>query len=370
MAHRGGERGQSRSLARILDDRNHETHGHGTPCPACRARNAAIRRLETGHEQGGGAHRRREEMSDRTRIVGVCLLRNEEYFAAWSLMNAAAFCDRVLVMDNRSGDRTREIAEAVAARHGHVDVFGVEDAYDTHKHVQDLAGTPTWVLGIDGDEIHDPVALAGLRARLLAGELDAYWRVDAHMLHVLGIDFDRREAFGYSQPEAAPNRNCYNFGAMESWRPGRHERLHGQKAIVFRPGYARDRVLEAWQQEGWDDAAARCLHMCFMPRSPLDAASPGAGEPIGRANPSERKKGRSLRRRVRDAVLRRLDHDRDLKRNYKNRYYAKGEIGTFDISGFGAPDDFRDVDPGCDNTLEAMRATTEAWARRRPAHPA
>ena len=30
-------------------------------------------------------------MGSDVRIVGVCLLRNEEYFAAWSLMNAAAF---------------------------------------------------------------------------------------------------------------------------------------------------------------------------------------------------------------------------------------------------------------------------------------
>ncbi len=46
------------------------------------------------------------------RIVGVSLLRNEEYFAAWALMNAAAFCDRIIVMDLTStvgltSDRSR-----------------------------------------------------------------------------------------------------------------------------------------------------------------------------------------------------------------------------------------------------------------------
>ena len=303
-----------------------------------------------------------------TQILGVWLLRDEEYFAAWSLMNAVEFCDRVLVMDNRSRDRTREIVEAVAARYGHVEILDVEDAYDTHRHLEAFTGTRTWVFGVDGDEIYDPAGLVRMRTRLLAGEFDAHWCVTAHMRHVLGVRFDRAAAFGYTQPESPNPTKFYNFGAIARWAPGRHERLHGLKSVVFRPGYARDGVLHTWRREHWDGADFRCLHLCFMPRSPLDEPVGGGDiEPTGRANPAERMKARALLRRARRAVLRRLDPRHDVRRNYKHRHYAKGPVTTFDITGFGAPGDFRAVDPGYAGALDAIRTTTGRWEGARPA---
>lgn len=290
-------------------------------------------------------------MGKGTQILGVWLLRDEEYFAAWSLMNAVEFCDRVLVMDNRSRDRTREIVEAVAARYGHIEILDVEDAYDTHKYLEAFAGTRTWVFGVDGDEIYDPAGLARMRTRLLAGEFDAHWRITAHMRHALGVRFDRAEAFGYTQLESPGPTKCYNFGAIARWAPGRHERLHGQKSVVFRPGYTLDGVLNLWQRESWDEACFRCLHLCFMPRSPLDEPMGGGDiEPTGRTNPMERMRARSL--------LRRLDSRHDVRRNHKHRHYAKGPVTTFDIAGFGTPGDFRDVDPGYAGALDALRKTT------------
>ena len=98
------------------------------------------------------------------KIVGVCLLRNEQYFAAWALMNAVAFCDRIIVMDNRSQDRTRRVVEAVAAKHRHVEIIDVQDPWGTHRYIEGLAGTPTWGFAVDGDEIYDPIGLKRLRA--------------------------------------------------------------------------------------------------------------------------------------------------------------------------------------------------------------
>lgn len=306
-------------------------------------------------------------MGEGTQILGVWLLRDEEYFAAWSLMNAVAFCDRVLVMDNRSRDRTREIVDAVAARCGHIEILDVEDARDTHKYLEAFAGTRTWVFGVDGDEIYDPAGLARMRTRLLSGEFDAHWHVVGHTLHALGIRFDHAEAFGHAQPATPGITKLYNFGAVESWRPGRHERLHGLKSVVLRPGYARDGVLHTWRREHWAGADFRCLHLCFMPRSPLGEPMGGGIEPTGRANPAERMKARSLLRRARRAVLRRLDPRHDVRRNYKHRLYARGPVATFDITGFGAPGDFRDVDPGYAGALDAIRTTT---GRREGAGPA
>ena len=81
----------------------------------------------------------------------------------------------------------------------------------------------------------------------------------------------------------------------------------------------------------------------------------------------ERMKARSLLRRARRAVLRRLDSRHDAKRNYKHRVYARGPVATFDITGFGAPGDFRDVDPGYAGALDAIRTTTGWQEGARPA---
>ncbi|MCY4393788.1 MAG: hypothetical protein OXC10_01450 [Rhodospirillaceae bacterium] len=306
-------------------------------------------------------------MTEGPQILGVWLLRDEENFAAWSLLNAVEFCDRVLVMDNRSRDRTRQIVEAVAARYRHVEILDVDDARDTHKYLEDYAGTRTWVFGVDGDEIYDPAGLARMRPRLLAGEFDGYWRIAGHMRHVLGIRFDRAEAFGYTQPDAPEGTKLFNFSVIDDWRPGPHERLHGRKSIVFRPGYARDSVLRVWKSEGWDQTDFRCLHLCFVTRSRFEASSPEKeAETTGRANPRERWGERSLLRRVRRAVMRRLDPHYDLKRNYKRRNYARGPVASFEITGFGAPNDFRTVDPGCAAAHEAVRTATERWSRMQP----
>ena len=293
-------------------------------------------------------------MSEERQILGVWLLRNEEYFAAWSLGNALAFCDRVLVMDNRSQDRTRAIVDAIAARHSHVEIIGVDDARDTHKYVEDHAGSQTWVFGIDGDEIYDPAGLARLRPRLLAGEFDRYWRLAGHMRHVLGFRFDRAEAFGHIQPAAPEGTKCYNFAAIESWRPGPHERLHGLKTIVYRPGWSRGSTLRLWQEQGWDAADLRCLHLCFMPRSPLDAPV-GTSAPAGRDNPVERMKKRSPLRRLRRALLRPLAGG-SAAPTYKQRYYARGPVTTFDIAAFGAPESA--------GALAALEAATARHAAR------
>ena len=82
-----------------------------------------------------------------TRIVGVALLRNEDRFVAWSLLNVVDFCDAVMVLDNGSTDRTRAIVDAIAARWPHVQVQTVADAYDTHRFVAPLAGSDAWEIG-------------------------------------------------------------------------------------------------------------------------------------------------------------------------------------------------------------------------------
>lgn len=107
-------------------------------------------------------------------ILGVCLVKNEQNFVAWSLMNALEFCDEILVLDNMSEDGTPDIVERIAKLHGKINVIQVSDCNDTHKFVEDYAGTPTWILKIDGDEVLDPVGLHALREEIKSGVYDDY----------------------------------------------------------------------------------------------------------------------------------------------------------------------------------------------------
>ena len=110
-----------------------------------------------------------------TRIVGICLVRNEENFALWALGNALDFCDEILVIDNFSSDRTYPLLERFAAANPKVRLIRDANASGTNAYIQEYIGQDVWLFGIDGDEIYDREGLARFRARLLAGEFAAYF---------------------------------------------------------------------------------------------------------------------------------------------------------------------------------------------------
>ncbi len=271
------------------------------------------------------------------RIIGICLLRNEEHFVAWSLMNIAEFCDEIIVLDNKSNDRTPEILAAISRRVRHLRVIEVDDAYDTHKYVEPYVGKDCWVFGVDGDEIYDPEGLARLRTRILASEFQDYWRLQGHAQHVVRVDWDSGVAIGYGQPESRTISKLYNFSAITSWHQLRHERLHG-KNWVFRPGYSKDKILRFWDSVPWIHSDFRCLHMCFSRRSSVDEVEQG------RANPAELMKAQRLPRRI----VRALGLEQALlsrKIPYKEKNYTRGRLSEVEIASFGRPGDWSNVDP-------------------------
>lgn len=286
------------------------------------------------------------------KIVGVSLVKNEEHFIGWALNNVAAFCDEILVMDNHSDDRTPEILRALSARHPHIRVIQVDDANKTHAHVEHLAGTDTWVFGIDGDEIYDRDGLARLRPRILAGAFDAYWRIYGHTIHTRELNLDAQTASGYIPPEARSITKLYNFAGISSWHQPNHERLHG-KDMVFRDGYHWDLAYNFWQHDTWAQSDCRCLHLCFAPRSSFD----GQGDP--RANPVDVKKSRRVVKRLTKHLVRLVDRNHDVRKNYKYKHYALGPIVTEPISGFGRPMELADATRH-DGDVEAMLAS-DAW---------
>ena len=282
-----------------------------------------------------------------TSIVGICLVKNEQHFIAWALLNAVEFCDRILVMDNLSADRTLSIVKDIAAQYRHIELFSVKDGNNTHKYVEQFAGSATWIFRIDGDEVFDPVGLQELRTRLVSGEFDDYWLIGASTIHVLGIDFEDSLAFGFTSPEAHELQNLYNFNAIESWSPGRRERLHGHSHIAFRPGYSLTSIYSFDDLHSWKTSNFRAMHMCFMPRSPLDEDVSDKQDRLGtRHSVADLRLSRRIKRSVSKRYAEKLDR--------KNLRYAKGELSSLNIETFLRPDVIRQYDPEFDKVIEVI----------------
>ena len=351
------ERTWGAGVGSVLTAANSSANALRTAAPALTAHR--LPSIELGREGKLLLRKTTSPLGGDVRIVGVCLLRNEEYFAAWALTNIAAFCDRIIVMDNRSEDRTRRIVEAVAKVHPHVEILDVRNPRRTHKHLESLAGTATWVFGVDGDEIYDPAALAVLRRRLLGGAYADYWQIKGHVVHALGVDCGEGRAFGYAPSQTKGSMTkLYNFGIIDSWRSN-NERLHGLK-IAFRSGYS-DTIFDFRDHDAWEESAFRCLHLCFMPRSSLDEPGNLAAGALGRKSPAEI--GMRWDRLARRWIGRRLNPRRHGLMDYRSHKYAQGPVLDFDIAAFGAPSDFHAVDPDCGAAMTVLQAVTERRER-------
>ena len=283
-----------------------------------------------------------------SKILGIYLAKNEEFFTAWSLMNVVDFCDSILVLDNRSTDRTQQIARNIANKRGSIEIVEVSNANDTQKFLKPYFGTDTWVFGVDGDEIHDPTALLHLKSRIEAGDFKKYWALSSRYCHVTQFNIGKSICWGYTQPESKANVKLYNFNAIDNWisRWRKRERLHGP-GRKFRPGFSEKSIYSFSTVGTWDDSQFRCLHLCFYPRSPIEyETQQQLSESFNRNNPAE---SRPLRRFTRSIAQ--LKSKRD---DYKTKRYALGPLRQFNISAFGRPDNFRDVDSYCDNVMQLL----------------
>ncbi|MEX1258801.1 MAG: glycosyltransferase family A protein [Gemmatimonadota bacterium] len=276
-------------------------------------------------------------MSTERKIVGISLLRNEEYFAFWSIANAVDFCDEFLVVDNQSDDRTGEKLEALRALHPRITIHKSEDPNTSHRYIQDYAGEDVWIFGVDGDEIYDPEGLARLRLRILSGEFDAHWCLAGYMLHAVRMDLEAGQASGYISPHTPRGTKLYNFGLLESWVQPDRERLHGH-SMKFRPGHSKKDVFDLFAEAPWEACDMRCVHLCFFPRSSADTVAP-----VHRKNPFELR-ARGVRK-LHNYVKSFLATPFSSEAGYKTRRYRRGEIVTRDITAFGQPDRWAPFDP-------------------------
>ena len=255
-------------------------------------------------------------------IVAILLVRNEDRFLDRVLSNIAGFCDRMIVADNGSSDGTPAILESWQNT-GRIECHAISHPSKSHDLVAGLAGTNTWVFGVDGDEIYDPRGLARLRQDLLTGAHADCWRIVGHTLHCESLDEGRYIATGYGGPPSRTATKLYNFAALDSWT-GCGQRLHGGDRR-FCSGFSEERQYRFFEHAGWAASDFRCLHMAFLARSSRQSSA-GA-----RPNVSESWRG-GWRARLRRAFAAGLG--RQPASAYKDASYRQGPLLTEDVHDF------------------------------------
>jgi glycosyltransferase involved in cell wall biosynthesis len=261
-------------------------------------------------------------------IIAILLIRNEDRFLDRVLRNIEGFCDRIIVTDNGSRDRTQEILHHWQQSCPIVECHSIAHPSESHQRIAGFAGTDTWVFGVDGDELYDPHGLARLRNDILAGRYAANWRLVGHTLHCEAFDESTSTATGFMGPPSRTATKLFNFAAIESWQ-GCAQRLHGGD-VKFKQGFSETRHYRTFEHTSWDQSDFRCLHMAFVRRSSLQGQQDTA-----RPNVSESWAGgwRTGLRRITTLISGKTPCS-----NYKQESYRQGDRTSVDTRPFFTPD--------------------------------
>lgn len=266
------------------------------------------------------------------RIIGSVLVRNEDMFVERAIRNVANFCDRIYAFDHVSTDRTWEILEGLAKELDHLEVRRSRRSPESHLPIERQAGSPIWAIGVDGDELYDPIALRGLREDLLAGAHRDVFRLKGHVLNCEAIDRTEGTASGFMAPPSRPVTKLFNLAAVESW-PGSSQRLHAGRP-VFREGQSWESLRYLYDL-GWAGDPLRCLHVCFMRRSSVDQEGSSGRKNINETGLYDRSLLGAVKRRLRGPWV--PPDVADLHRagtNWKREWYARGDLVTVDATPF------------------------------------
>lgn len=259
------------------------------------------------------------------KIVGIVLVRNEDIFVERALRNIADFCDQIIVADNYSRDRTWKIANALSREIGSIECHRIRKTGESHELIKNYAGTNTWIFGVDGDEIYDPLGLREFRNEILAGQYNEWWAVFGNVLNCTSLDEQSTSAVGYLAPPGRSMTKFYNFSLITKWDGPCLERLHGGK-LMFRGGYDESRRFDLYKRVSWEEAKFRCLHVSFLKRSSRDKKSG-----FDRMNIVEMHERGSLER----LGFGFLTAWRERKKpNWAQEKYMRGERVTKDVSPF------------------------------------
>lgn len=201
------------------------------------------------------------------RIIGICLVQNDDRFLERALRNVLGFCDEVIITEHHSIDRTPEICRQLVLENSKVAYHRIDHPSQSQDFLDSYVNTPTWVFGIDGDEVYDPVGLSELKKQLQAGRYANKWQVMGKVLHATEFDFDRKKVKGFLARPSRPINKLYNFSLIRSWNGPCSERLHNGHITFIDPKMDRQNKDDEESWLSWDKAVFRCLHAAFVWRS-------------------------------------------------------------------------------------------------------
>jgi glycosyltransferase involved in cell wall biosynthesis len=268
------------------------------------------------------------------KIIGLCLIRNEDVFIEQAIRNSYDFCDHIHIYDHASTDNTPEILQRLSAELPKITVKRIEDTRESNNALKNYMGTDTWVLGIDGDELYDPVGLASFRNRLAAGEFDEHWMIYGNVFHCNELDDNRQIGSGYLAPPCRSMTKLYNFSLIDDW-PVKDQRMHGLP--VFKEKAAgRNGKYPLFEAVSWEDSEFRCLHVPFLRRSSQEKSNWSTGGV--RLNPTQNYIFKKLwkRKGLLYAIPRMFRYASAFlfRRDEKHRRYAQGPIVSKNVSCF------------------------------------
>lgn len=264
---------------------------------------------------------------NKIKIVGICLIKNEDLYIEKALKNIINFCDEIIVLDNMSSDNTFEIIRKLVQKYKKIRLFKIKNAFKSHKFIEKYANTDTWIFGVDGDEIYDSVGLERLRREILSGKYQTEWMVWGNALNCKEIDLKSKIAKGYlSPPSCRPVTKLYNFSILKSWNENYSQRLHG-KNLIFRKGFNQSLEYRMYEQYNWDNSYFRVLHLCFIKRTSLVKKYRN----VVRLSPQEASQIFPV---VRNFISNFLKGRITLDSAYKLRKYREGKLVTKNIQPF------------------------------------
>ncbi|MCQ3935860.1 MAG: hypothetical protein DPW18_02315 [Chloroflexi bacterium] len=268
-------------------------------------------------------------MSD-YQIVGIMLVRNEDVFIERAIRNVLEFCDRIIITDHQSADRTFEICKRLADEFPKIDLRRIQHLAESSQAIAPYYGTNTWIFAVDGDEIFDPIGLREMRARLLSGGFSQDWNIFANTLNCIRLDLQVKKAWGYLAPPSRAGARLFNFSIIEDWPGATGERLHGE-GIVFKNGYHAGLRRYLHQEMDWEHSYFRYVHASFLQRSSLDAKS----RVKTRLNPDELLKIENTPNWLKRMwITLQIRLTQALGRDWKNLKYKRGPLVVKDVSGF------------------------------------
>ena len=143
--------------------------------------------------------------------------------------------------------------------------------------LEPYAGTETWVLGVDGDELYDPSALRGLRSDLEARR--ARRRLPAQgATSSTATSSATVQASGFLAPPSRPVTKLFNMAAVTSWTgAARNGSMRGRHRSG--KGTTGSRCATCAESTSWESDPLRLLHVCFLRRSSRDGLDPTQGRP-------------------------------------------------------------------------------------------